>query len=144
MYIRKTRKTVKGKTYTNHLLVESVATPKGPRQRTICSLGDLSPRPAGEWLKLAHKVEQALAGQGDLLEAAPDAEVEGIVAAVRARAAADAPAPKGTAGKRAKGDEDLVAIHTDRVDKKDEREAGPVRVTGTAPRTEAPPPARRR
>ena len=56
MYIRKTEKTVKGKTYTNHLLVESVATAKGPRQRTVCSLGDLSPRPASEWLKLAYKV----------------------------------------------------------------------------------------
>ena len=80
MYIRKTQKTVQGNTYTNYLLVESVATAKGPRQRTICSLGDLSPRPASEWLKLAHKVEQALAGQGDLLEA-PDAEAEAIAAA---------------------------------------------------------------
>jgi len=42
MYIRKTTRVYKGKTYTNHLLVESVQTPKGPRQRTICSLGSLS------------------------------------------------------------------------------------------------------
>ena len=70
MYIRQTTKTVRGKTYTNHLLVESVATPKGPRQRTICSLGDLSPRPASAWLKLAYRIETALAGQGELLEAA--------------------------------------------------------------------------
>jgi transposase len=125
MYVRKTQKTVKGKTYTNHLLVESVATAKGPRQRTVCSLGDLSPRPASEWLKLAHKVEQALVGQGDLLEAS-DGEVGAIVAKVRARETAHEPA----ADERtmAKGDEDLVAIHTDRVDKEDERAAGPVHV----------------
>ena len=34
-----------GKTYVNHLLVESIATPKGPRHRTICSLGSLAPAP---------------------------------------------------------------------------------------------------
>jgi len=45
MYIRKTRKSHKGKTYTNYLLVESVSTPKGPRQRIICSLGSLDPVP---------------------------------------------------------------------------------------------------
>jgi hypothetical protein len=38
-----------------------VQTLKGPRQKTICSLGDLSPRPREEWLKFAHKLEQALA-----------------------------------------------------------------------------------
>ena len=125
MYIRKTQKTVKGKTYTNHLLVESVATAKGPRQRTICSLGDLSPRPASEWLKLAHKVEQALLGQSDLLEV-PDAEVVAVAARVRAREAThEPPAEKRAAAKR---DEDLVAIHTDRVDKEDEREAGTLHV----------------
>ena len=45
MYMRKTVKTHKGKTYTNYLLVESVYTPKGPRQRIICSLGSLAPGP---------------------------------------------------------------------------------------------------
>ena len=55
MYIRRSTRTYKGKTYTNYVLVEAVQTPKGPRQKTICSLGDLSPRPREEWLKLAHK-----------------------------------------------------------------------------------------
>ncbi len=127
MYIRKTQKTVKGKTYTNHLLVESVTTPKGPRQRTICSLGDLSPRPASEWLKLAHRVEQALAGQEELWET-PEAEVEAIVAKVRAREAGHPGGRQETAGPRAKGEEDVVAIHTDRVDMEEEREAGPLHV----------------
>ena len=67
MYIRVTTRRYKDKVYTNHLLVESVHTPKGPRQKVICSLGDLSPRPAAEWLRLAHKVEDALVGQTNLL-----------------------------------------------------------------------------
>jgi hypothetical protein len=60
MYIRKSTRTYKGKTYTNHLLVESVQTAKGPRQRTICSLGSLEPAPAEDWLALAHKLQSAL------------------------------------------------------------------------------------
>ena len=60
MYIRKSTRTYKGKTYTNHLLVESVQTAKGPRQRTICSLGSLEPAPAEDWLVLAHKLQSAL------------------------------------------------------------------------------------
>ena len=56
MYMRKTTKTVKGKVYKNCLLVESVMTPKGLRQKTICSLGHLKPRPKEEWLRLAKKV----------------------------------------------------------------------------------------
>jgi len=121
MFIRKTEKTVKGKTYTNYLLVESVATPKGPRQRTVCSLGNLDPRPRGEWLKLAHKVEDALVGQGDLLDRS-DPEVEAIVAKVRDRQAR----PKSR--RRRRGEDDLVAVHTDRVRTERSREAGPVHV----------------
>jgi hypothetical protein len=59
MYIRKSSRVHNGKTYTNHVLVESVMTPKGPRQKTICSLGDLGPRPREDWLKLARKMEDA-------------------------------------------------------------------------------------
>jgi hypothetical protein len=62
MYIRKSTRTYKGKTYTNHLLVESVQTAKGPRQRTICSLGSLEPASAEDWLALAHKLQSALEG----------------------------------------------------------------------------------
>src|SRR5438094_122134 len=66
MYIRKSTRTYKGKTYINHLLVESVQTAKGPRQRTICSLGSLEPAPAEDWLGLAHKLQSALQGQESL------------------------------------------------------------------------------
>jgi hypothetical protein len=48
-----------------------------PRQKTVCSLGDLSPRPRAEWLKLARKIEDALVGQDDLLDTA-DNEVADI------------------------------------------------------------------
>ena len=66
MYLRKTTRTYKAKTYTNHLLVESVHTPKGPRQRVICSLGSLEPAPAETWLGVAHTLEAALQGQASL------------------------------------------------------------------------------
>jgi transposase len=67
MYIRKSTRTYKDKTYTNYLLVESVQTPKGPRQRIICSLGSMEPGPAEDWLGLARKLESALHGQESLL-----------------------------------------------------------------------------
>src|SRR6266480_5285042 len=72
MYIRKSARIYKGKTYTNHLLVESIQTPNGPRQRVICSLGSLEPAPAEDWLALAHKLESALHGQ----ESLPDSVAE--------------------------------------------------------------------
>ena len=54
MFIRPAKRKYKGKQYTNYVLVESIRTPKGPGQKNICSLGDLSPRPRAEWPKLAH------------------------------------------------------------------------------------------
>ena len=92
MYVRKTTRRYKDKTYTNYLLVESIHTPKGPRQKVICSLGDLSPRPAEDWLRLARKVEDALVGQVDLFSE-PDPEVEQIVRQVRDRQARSSPQP---------------------------------------------------
>ena len=82
MYIRRTTRRYKGKTYTNYLLVQALHTPKGPRQKVICSLGDLSPRPAEEWLALARKVDEALIGQISLFSNL-DSEVEQIVRPVR-------------------------------------------------------------
>lgn len=116
MFIKPTRKTVGDKTYVNHVLVESVATPKGPRHRVVCSLGSLAPAPAEEWLALAHKVEAALTGQQPLLR---DARVDAV--------AAKAKAARRGARQRA-GPSDLVAVHTDQVTTEAPREAGPVRV----------------
>jgi len=121
MFIRKTTRTYKGRAYHNYLLVESVRTPRGPRQRTVCSLGNLDARPAGEWLRLAHRVEQALAGQGDLFDPA-DAEVREIVSRARsARAEPSAlPAPDVAA--------DRVTVRSGAVRTEEHRQAGAVHV----------------
>ncbi len=125
MYIRTTTRKYRGKTYTNYLLVESLHTPKGPRQKVICSLGDLKPRPKKEWLKLARKVEAKLSGQEPLFDE-PDQEAEAIVRKVKDK--------KGAKKKREKearyrdGPRDLVAVHTDEVTTERHREAGSVHV----------------
>jgi transposase len=126
MFIRKTKRKYKDKTYTNYLLVESIHTPRGPRQKVICSLGDLRPRPAGEWRKLAHKIEDALVGQANLLEG-PDEEVEGIVRQIRGRQGKK-PRRRSTKRADASPDEDLIAVHADQVRVERPREAGPVHV----------------
>ena len=116
MFIKPTKKRVGDKTYVNHVLVESVATPKGPRHRVVCSLGSLAPAPAEEWLALAHKIEAALTGQQPLVG---DARVDTLVAKVQA-------ARRGA--RQATRKADLVAVHTDQVTTEDHREAGPVHV----------------
>ena len=86
-YIQKITRQYKSKTDTNNLPVESRPTPQRPRQKVICSLGDLKPRLKAEWLKLARKVEAKLSGQEHpLLE--PDQEAEAIVRKVEEKKAA--------------------------------------------------------
>ncbi|HMD15454.1 MAG TPA: IS1634 family transposase [Terriglobales bacterium] len=114
MYIRKTKRQFKGKTYINHLLVESVQTPQGPRQRTICSLGSLEPAPAEDWRGLAHKLQSALEGQASL--SAVPVEVERW--SRRARRGAK---PIGSS-------QATIAIEVDQVEMEEAREAGPVHV----------------
>src|SRR5574337_414690 len=103
MFIKAAKKKVGDKIYVNPVLVESVATPKGPRHRVVCSLGSLAPAPAEEWLALAHKIEVALTGQQPLVR---DARVETLLAKVQA--------PRRGARQTA-GKSDLVAVHTDQV-----------------------------
>ena len=122
MYIKKTASRYKDKTYTNYLLVEAISTPKGPRHKVICSLGDLRPRPAKEWLRLARKVEAALVGQMSLDETDP--EVDAIVAKVRASKRG----PEGEPRRPSADDGALVSVHTDRVTTERHREAGTVHV----------------
>lgn len=121
MYIRKTTKSHKGKTYTNYLLVESVHTPKGPRQRIICSLGSLSPGPPQQWRSLAHKVEASLAGQ---LSVEPtDAQTEPLVE--RVRTGRKLPGAKSRARQHAG---EVIPVDPDRIATEEAREAGPVHV----------------
>lgn len=96
--------------------VKSVSTPKGPRQIVICSLGDLRPRPRKEWLRLAHRVAAALAGETELFEGR-DPEVEAVVDKVRSRR-----------GTQPDPDSDVVAVRTAEVTTERAREAGPVHV----------------
>ena len=117
MFVRTTERRYKGQTYTNYVLVESVRTPKGPRQKVVCSLGDLSPRPRAQWLELARKVEAALGGQPELV-AADDAEVAKVVERVRRGR------PVGSAATAA----DLISVHADRIRTEEHRTAGPVHV----------------
>ena len=121
MYIRKTAKTHKGKTYTNYLLVESVHTPKGPRQHIICSLGSLSPGPAEQWLKLAHKVEASLRGQLSLPPA--DSQIESLVE--KARRGRKRRRDEPNASNKA---ESIIAVDTEHVRIEEAREAGGVHV----------------
>jgi transposase len=125
MYVRQTTRRYKDKTYTNYLLVESIHTPKGPRQKVICSLGDLSPRPAEEWLRLARRVEDALVGQVNLFSD-PEPEVEQIVRQVRNRQARQPRPPTSPAPQP--GLSDLIAVHTDSVALTQPRSAGPLHV----------------
>ena len=117
MYLRKTTRTYGSKTYTNHLLVESVHTPHGPRQRTICSLGSLAPAPREHWLGLAHKLEAAVQGQASLPGVA--APIADLADTVRWGTRRTRVTPSGTA---------VIEVEADRVTMKDAREAGPVHV----------------
>lgn len=117
MYIRKSSRKYKSTTYTNYLLVESVQTPKGPRQRTICSLGNLEPAPAQEWLALAHRLESALHGQ--LALAPSDSKIEALLhRARRGRRPRALPVEEGA----------LVTVDSDRIELEEVRQAGPVHV----------------
>lgn len=125
MFIRKKFGKYKERTYVNYQLVESVRTPKGPRQNVVCSLGDLGPRSREDWLVLVHKVESALAGQTDLFDEA-GGEVRDIVANVRAR---QGKGPIRSAQPRPQAQEDdLVTVRTDAIENRSDREAGPVHV----------------
>ena len=117
MYIRKTRKTYKGKTYDNYLLVESVSTPEGPRQKIFCSLGSLAPAPRQHWLDLAHRMQAGLAGQLSLspVDAALPSRVEKTGRKPRS-ASSQTSAPA------------AVAVDSERVSLEEAREAGAVHV----------------
>jgi len=127
MFVRKTTRRYKGKTYTNYLLVESVRTPAGPRQKTVCSLGDLTPRPAAEWMRLARRVEDALAGRQDLFDS-DDPEIRRIVEEVRSRQTSPSESAEKVPALSGKSADDLVAVHVDQVQVERAREAGPVHV----------------
>jgi hypothetical protein len=98
----------------------------GPRQKVVCSLGDLSPRLAEVWLRLARKVEEALVGQVNLFSE-PDPEVDDIVRQVQEQRIA-APRKSGNTSSDLSQTTDLVTVHAGRVTATQHRVAGPVHV----------------
>src|SRR3989442_11552499 len=119
MYIRKSTRTYKEKTYTNHLLVESIQTPKGPRQRIICSLGSMEPGPAEEWLELAHKLQSALQGQESLPESSGQIQ-EWVERARRKNGRTTRPVEDRSGS--------AITVEADKIEIEQAREAGPVHV----------------
>jgi transposase len=113
LFIKRTTKKRHGKTYTNYLLVESVATERGPRHRVVCALGSLSPGPKGQWLKLAHDLQESLSGQESLL--AKSAQEQALIQKARVAAGRQ----KRTAG---------CEIDLDGVEVEQARQAGAVHV----------------
>ena len=114
MFIKQTRKKLKSKTYSNYLLVESVATPRGPRHRVVCSLGSLAPAPREHWLRLAHNLQDSLSGQESLLaKSAPEQAIAAKLAA----------APHG-----AKATRRAVEFDTEALEVEQARQAGAVHV----------------
>ena len=51
MFLRPNRRTKDGKSHSYWSLVETVRTPQGPRQRTLCYLGELNDSTQARWLK---------------------------------------------------------------------------------------------
>jgi hypothetical protein len=128
MYIRKTVRRYKDKTYVNFLLVESVLTDKGPRQKVICSLGDLSPRPPEQWLALARKLQDALTGQLSLPGMAdedPELQLLRHVLPVQTAPPVDVDT---TTSNTTSSPGDLVSVHIDRVTYETPRPAGHIHV----------------
>src|SRR5439155_16717693 len=111
MYIRKSTRTYKDKTYTNHLLVESVHTAHGPRQRIICSLGSLEPAPAAAWR----------------INSRPRCRGKGRCSRPRRRSRTSPSTPDGARGPRAAAARP-IELAIDHVAMEDSREAGPVHV----------------
>jgi len=128
MYIKKTKRTYKGKVFYNYLLVKAIRTAKGPTQKTICSLGDLGPRPAEEWLKLAHKIQDALVGQESLFNDA-DPDVKALVETCQQQSTSMEQKKTGEAPPIAGPDHgELIAINPEEVQVEQVREAGPAHV----------------
>src|SRR3954465_5482017 len=51
MFLRPNRRTKDGKDHSYWSLVETVRTPDGPRQKTLCYLGELNSSAQARWLK---------------------------------------------------------------------------------------------
>ena len=127
MYIRKTTYRTDRHTYTKHLLVESESTPEGPRQKTVCSLGSLSPGPRKKWLDLARKLLTALGGSAGAGSGGP--AVGGVEAGTKPPSGVTVHPPgEGTVKPGVPGeDAGTPVIDPDQIRVEQASEAGPVR-----------------
>jgi transposase len=76
MYIRQVKQRgKKGVSYIYHRLVETIRTEKGPRQRTILGLGNLT-LPQEKWASLVTRIQANLQGQTSFVE--EDAQIESL------------------------------------------------------------------
>jgi len=73
MFIREKSKTVKGKKYIQHQLIESIRTPAGPRQRLVLNLGFLDLH-QDKWKELANTIESEVHKQSHLFVTDPKIE----------------------------------------------------------------------
>jgi transposase len=126
MFIKRTTKTVNGIPYHNYLLVQSVRTEQGPRQKTVCSLGNLEPGPPEKWRNMARRVESAVSGQLPLKH---DPIIDRMVELVRQGVILD-PESKQKLVERQKQNEpeQWVKVDTKSLQLDDACEAGPVHV----------------
>jgi hypothetical protein len=77
MFLRANRRSKDGKQHTYWSLVETTRTTDGPRQRTLCYLGELNSAAQGQWLKAAEVFnEHGESTQLKLLPAEAPAEEE--------------------------------------------------------------------
>jgi transposase len=72
MFIRQTKKTIGGKSYLQHQLMESLRTPSGPRQRLLLNLGQSFEIPRDTWKELANAIEAQLHNQPILFDCDPE------------------------------------------------------------------------
>ncbi len=77
MFIREIVKKNPGspKNFVYHRLMESVRTPKGPRQRILLNLGELD-LPRSDWKTLANRIEEVLSGQESFVT--PPSHIESL------------------------------------------------------------------
>jgi transposase len=123
MYIRRTTKLVRGRAYDTYLLVESVQTDRGPRQRTICSLGSVPPAPSEHWPGLVRELEAAQSGQFPLTDPSP-----ALTRLLQHRPALGTSLASRQTRVPAPTDDEVVAVRPGRVTVEQAREAGPVHV----------------
>jgi len=103
------------------LLVESVQTERGPRQRTICSLGSVPPAPPEHWPSLVREIEAAQSGQFPLTDPSP-----ALRRLLRRRPTLGAPPVPREGVVPPPADDEPVRVRPGRVTVEQAREAGPV------------------